>query len=115
MATNDYVPYAPGYVDNEGPKVVTSRFAHEDSYTLARSEATGGYSALRAVLQMAPADAAEQVKEAVLLGRGGAGFPAGIKWGFMPRSGLATSWSTATSRSPAPTRTACSWSATPTS
>jgi NADH-quinone oxidoreductase subunit F len=84
MATNAYVPHAPGFVDNEGPKVVTSRFAHDDSYTLERSEATGGYDALRAVLQMAPADAAELVKEAVLLGRGGAGFPAGIKWGFMP-------------------------------
>ncbi|MEM9655468.1 MAG: NADH-quinone oxidoreductase subunit NuoF [Actinomycetota bacterium] len=84
MATNAYVPHAPGFVDNEGPKVVTSRFQYEDSYTLERSEATGGYSALRAVLQSSPAEAAELVKEAVLLGRGGAGFPAGIKWGFMP-------------------------------
>ncbi len=84
MATNAYVSHATGYVDNEGPKVVTSRFLHPDSYTLERSEATGGYSALRAVLQMEPADAAAQVKEAILLGRGGAGFPAGIKWGFMP-------------------------------
>ena len=84
MATNDYVAHAPGYVDNEGPKIVTSRFLHADSHTLERSEATGGYSALRAVLQMAPADAAQLVKDAVLLGRGGAGFPAGVKWGFMP-------------------------------
>ena len=84
MATNDYVPHAPGFVDNEGPKIVTSRFVHPDSHTLERSEATGGYSAQRAVLAMAPAEAAERVKEAVLLGRGGAGFPAGIKWGFMP-------------------------------
>ncbi|MEL6984864.1 MAG: NADH-quinone oxidoreductase subunit F, partial [Actinomycetota bacterium] len=84
MATNEYVAHAPGFVDNEGPKIVTSRFIHEDSYTLARSEATGGYSAQRAVLAMAPADAAALVKEATLLGRGGAGFPAGIKWGFMP-------------------------------
>ncbi len=84
MATNEYVAHAPGYVDNEGPKIVTSRFVHEDSHTLARSEATGGYSAQRAVLAMAPADAAALVKEATLLGRGGAGFPAGIKWGFMP-------------------------------
>ncbi len=84
MATNDYVSHAPGYVDNEGPKIVTSRFLHDDSHTLARSEATGGYSALRAVLQTPPPEAADLVKEAVLLGRGGAGFPAGIKWGFMP-------------------------------
>jgi NADH-quinone oxidoreductase subunit F len=82
--TNAYVPHAPGYVDNEGPKIVTSRFGYEDSYTLERYLATGGYEALRSVLALSPTDAAAQVKEAVLLGRGGAGFPAGIKWGFMP-------------------------------
>jgi NADH-quinone oxidoreductase subunit F len=84
MATNDYVPHAPGFVDNEGPKIVTSRFTDKESYTLERSEATGGYAALRTVLQMNPAEVAEQVRDSVLLGRGGAGFPAGIKWGFMP-------------------------------
>jgi NADH-quinone oxidoreductase subunit F len=84
MVTNAYVPHAPGYVDNEGPKIVTSRFGHEDSYTLERFEATGGYAALRKALTMSPADVAAEVKEAVLLGRGGAGFPAGVKWGFMP-------------------------------
>ena len=82
--TNDYVPHAPGYVDNEGPKIVTSRFSDPDSYTLERYEATNGYRSIRAVLDGSPADAAQQVKDAVLLGRGGAGFPAGVKWGFMP-------------------------------
>ena len=42
------VPHAAGYVDNGGPKVVTSRFDHEDSFTLERSLATGGYAGLRA-------------------------------------------------------------------
>jgi NADH-quinone oxidoreductase subunit F len=84
MATNDYVPHAVGYVDNEGPKIVTSRFGYEDSYTLERYEATGGYEALRTALTRTPAEVATDVKEAVLLGRGGAGFPAGIKWGFLP-------------------------------
>ncbi len=84
MATNQYVPHAPGYVDNDGPKIVTSRFLHEDSHTLSRAEATGAYEALRQVLPRPPSEVAEQVKEAVLLGRGGAGFPAGVKWGFMP-------------------------------
>ncbi len=84
MATNDYVPHAAGYVDNTGPKIVTSRFHHRDSYTLERYEATNGYAALRAVLQMQPTAVHETIKEAVLLGRGGAGFPAGVKWGFMP-------------------------------
>ena len=84
MATNGYVAHAPGYVDNEGPKVVTTRFADPDSYLLSRFEATGGYEGLRKALSMEPAEVAAEVKEAVLLGRGGAGFPAGIKWGFMP-------------------------------
>ncbi|MFV0522910.1 MAG: NADH-quinone oxidoreductase subunit NuoF [Acidimicrobiales bacterium] len=84
MATNAYIPFAPGYVDNDGPKIVTSRFSYEDSYTLDRYEATGGYKALRAALGRSPAEVVAEVKEAVLLGRGGAGFPAGIKWGFMP-------------------------------
>ncbi len=84
MATNDYIPHATGYVDNEGPKVVSSRFPYEDSFTLERFIATDGYSALKKALTMSPAEVAAEVKEAVLLGRGGAGFPAGIKWGFMP-------------------------------
>ena len=82
--TGTYVLHAAGYVDNGGPKVVTSRFDHEDSFTLERSLATGGYEGLRAALAMAPDDVHGQVREATLLGRGGAGFPAGVKWGFCP-------------------------------
>ncbi len=84
MASNAYVAHATGYVDNEGPKIVTSRFGDPESYRLSNYEDTGGYNALRAVLNMAPADVHGQVREAILLGRGGAGFPAGVKWGFMP-------------------------------
>ncbi len=84
MATNDYIPHAPGFVDNEGPKIVSSRFGHADSFTLERYEQTGGYQAVRSVLAGSTSDAAQLVKDAVLLGRGGAGFPAGVKWGFMP-------------------------------
>ncbi|MGI9610945.1 MAG: NADH-quinone oxidoreductase subunit NuoF [Acidimicrobiia bacterium] len=84
MATNAYIPHAAGYVDNEGVKIVSSRFPLEDSYTLERSLATGGYEGMKKALRMAPGDVAGLVKDAVLLGRGGAGFPAGIKWGFMP-------------------------------
>ena len=79
-----YVPHAAGYVDNDGPKIVTSRFSHEDSFTLERSLATGGYEGLRAALGMRPADVHAEVRDATLLGRGGAGFPAGVKWGFCP-------------------------------
>jgi NADH-quinone oxidoreductase subunit F len=64
--------------------IITSRFGIEDAHTLERYEATGGYRALRKALTMTPAQVAEEVKTASLLGRGGAGFPAGVKWGFCP-------------------------------
>jgi NADH-quinone oxidoreductase subunit F len=66
------------------PKIITSRFEYDDSYTISRYEATGGYQALRKALTLSPADVHEEVKTASLLGRGGAGFPAGVKWGFCP-------------------------------
>jgi NADH-quinone oxidoreductase subunit F len=44
----------------------------------------GGYAGLRAALAMAPADVVEVVKASGLRGRGGAGFPTGMKWGFVP-------------------------------
>ena len=70
MPTHDYVPHAPGYVDNDGPKIVTSRFVHEDSHTLERYEATNGYDGLRRALDRTPADVHEEVRDAVVLGRG---------------------------------------------
>src|SRR5690242_20981230 len=46
--------------------------------------ADGGYEGLRAALQMQPAEVIETVKKSGLRGRGGAGFPTGMKWGFLP-------------------------------
>ena len=65
-------------------QLVTSRFQYPDSFTLARFEATGGYQGLRKSLTMTPTAVHDEVKAATLLGRGGAGFPAGVKWGFTP-------------------------------
>jgi NADH-quinone oxidoreductase subunit F len=45
----------------------------------------GGYTALKKALIMDPADLTEEVKESGLRGRGGAGFPTGVKWGFVPK------------------------------
>ena len=66
------------------PLIITSRFEYDDSHTLARYEATGGYEGLRAALGQRPDQVTAEVKTASLLGRGGAGFPAGVKWGFCP-------------------------------
>ena len=49
-----------------------------------RYEATGGYHALRKALQQTPEEVHSEVRDATLLGRGGAGFPTGVKWGFCP-------------------------------
>ncbi|HTW99381.1 MAG TPA: NADH-quinone oxidoreductase subunit F, partial [Acidimicrobiales bacterium] len=63
--------------------IVTARLReHADSHTLERYLATGGYESLRKALGMAPEDVHGQVNTASLLGRGGAGFPAGRKWGM---------------------------------
>jgi len=55
------------------------------SHTLAVYEASGGYAALRkALAEMSPAEVIAEVQESALRGRGGAGFPTGLKWTFLP-------------------------------
>ena len=70
----------------DAPRIITSRIDNADSFTLAGFEATGGYQALRKALSMGPEAVADEVKTATLLGRGGAGFPAGVKWGLAPEN-----------------------------
>ena len=85
MTSAGSYPWAPGYYDDgDRPQIVTSRFKYEDSYTLERYRATGGYDGLRRALDMSPSDMHDEVRKSTLLGRGGAGFPAGVKWGFTP-------------------------------
>jgi NADH-quinone oxidoreductase subunit F len=52
--------------------------------TLREYEKVGGYGAAHKALSMSPANGMEEVKKSDLRGRGGAGFPTGIKWSFMP-------------------------------
>jgi NADH-quinone oxidoreductase subunit F len=68
----------------EIPKIVSSRWETDKGWTLDVYKKTGGYQRLQAALKKTPEQIVETVKDAVLQGRGGAGFPAGAKWGFLP-------------------------------
>ena len=65
-------------------RIVFARMDDPDSHALERYLATGGYEGLRAALARPPAHVVEEVKTSGLTGRGGAGFPTGMKWGFLP-------------------------------
>jgi NADH-quinone oxidoreductase subunit F len=67
---------------------VCFRTAHlSPSWTLDAYRQVGGYTVLESILKdgTRPEDIIEQVKTSALRGRGGAGFPTGLKWSFMPR------------------------------
>jgi NADH-quinone oxidoreductase subunit F len=66
-------------------RILSARFGRSDGHRLAVYEAEGGYAALRRALkEMTPVAVRDEVKAAGLRGRGGAGFPTGVKWGFVP-------------------------------
>ena len=64
--------------------VLSARWDTKRSWTLATYEANGGYAGLRTALEMDKVAVVEAVKASGLRGRGGAGFPTGMKWGFLP-------------------------------
>ena len=66
--------------------VLTKRWAEPESWTLKTYERTEGYRGLRKALKMEPDAIIALVKESGLRGRGGAGFPSGLKWSFMPKA-----------------------------
>ena len=66
-------------------RVLTARFDTPAAERLEGYVKTGGYQALRRALQMKPEDVIELIKVSGLRGRGGAGFPTGTKWSFIPR------------------------------
>lgn len=65
-------------------KVITRDWARGPNHTLAGYKTNGGYAQLKKALTMAPAAITDEVKKSGLRGRGGAGFPTGLKWSFVP-------------------------------
>jgi NADH-quinone oxidoreductase subunit F len=66
--------------------VLTARWKDEAASSIDGYLRTGGYRGLKKALAMSPDDVIEEVKSSGLRGRGGAGFPTGTKWSFIPQN-----------------------------
>jgi len=64
---------------------LSAHWDEPDSFTLDGYRRHGGYQALSKALSMAPDQVIQTLKDSALRGRGGAGFPTGVKWGFIPQ------------------------------
>lgn len=67
--------------------VLTRGVGEVDLRQIENYEALGGYTALKKAMAMEPAAIIDEVKKSGLRGRGGAGFPTGMKWTFLPNDG----------------------------
>jgi len=66
---------------------LSKRYDVPDGHTIGAYEKDGGYKQARRAMKMAPEEIVNETKAANLRGRGGAGFPMGVKWSFMPAKG----------------------------
>jgi len=64
---------------------LSAHWDEPDSFTLDGYRRDGGYQALSKALAMPPDQVIQTLKDSALRGRGGAGFPTGVKWGFIPQ------------------------------
>ena len=69
----------------EEVRLLTARIDKKDSHTLESYRADGGYETAKRALRMEPDEVTGIVKASGLRGRGGAGFPCGLKWTFLPK------------------------------
>ncbi len=66
-------------------KVLSAKFAIDNAHLLEVAKAHGAYATLDRLFTMEPIEVIEEVKKSGLRGRGGAGFPTGVKWSFLPK------------------------------
>ncbi len=67
-------------------KILSAKFDIEDSHRLEIAKQHGAYATIDKLFAMKPEEVIDEVKRSGLRGRGGAGFPAGVKWGFLPKN-----------------------------
>ncbi len=67
-------------------QILLKNRGNSNAREIAGYKESGGYKGLAKALAMEPAQIITEVKESLLRGRGGAGFPTGVKWGFLPKN-----------------------------
>ena len=67
-------------------KILTKHRGEKDTHTISHYQSVGGYTAVKKALSMQGDDIVATVKNSGLRGRGGAGFPTGMKWSFIPKN-----------------------------
>ena len=74
------------YVSDHEVRVLSKHFGDPSHRRIDTYVERGGYKALKKAFEMGPAQVIDEVKGSGLRGRGGAGFPSGLKWRFMPKA-----------------------------